>query len=141
MMAPFEIKLIRLAVFREALGQALLLFSGQLHAQAFGYLPGDLFLERENVGDLSVVSLAPKLRSLGHIGQLRADHQSLAALDDPACQHDAYIQLAPDRLRVHIFSLVTKDGAARCNPKLRDAPPAVEDALGHPVAEGFVFRG
>src|SRR6266498_4203660 len=138
-MPALEIQLIGLAVFREALGQTLFLFARQLHAQAVGYLPGDLFLEREDIGDLAVVPLAPKLRSLGYIGQFRADHQSLAPLDDSAGKHDAYIQLAPDRLRVHLFSFVTKDGAARSDAKLRNVRQAVEDALGDPVAEIFVF--
>src|SRR5206468_10904245 len=99
-MSALEIKLIRLAVFREALSQALLLLAGQLHAQAVGDLPGDLLLDREDVGELPVVPLAPKLRSLDDIDQLRTDHQSLSSLDDPAREHDAHVQLPPDRLRV-----------------------------------------
>src|SRR5215813_9041637 len=125
-MAALEIELIRLAVFGKALGQPLFLFATQLHAQALGYLPGDFFLEREDVGDLPVVPLAPELRSLHHIHQLGADHQSIAPLHNPSREYDTHVQLAPDRLRVEILALVAEYRAARRDAKLGNLRQAVD---------------
>src|SRR5207244_3862854 len=100
-------------------------------------LARDLFLEREDIGDLAVITLAPKLLSLDHVDQFRGGHERLAALDHTAGQHHAHIQLAPDRLRVHIRRLIAEHGTARGYAKLRDGREAVDDAFGDAVAEIF----
>src|SRR5207249_4330170 len=60
--APLEQELISCRVRRLWLGELPLLASAQAQAQLLGNLSGNLRLQRQQVGRLPVVLLAPKLR-------------------------------------------------------------------------------
>src|SRR5688572_7454727 len=59
--AALEVKLVSLGILGGAPGHPLLLFAARTQAELVRDLPGDIFLHRQNLSELAVVLLTPKL--------------------------------------------------------------------------------
>jgi hypothetical protein len=76
--------LVGLGIRRVDFGKALLFLARQTNAQSLGNLFGDLLLEREDVGWLPAVLLAPDVAVVGGIYEFGTNRQVVASLCDPA---------------------------------------------------------
>src|SRR5262249_25285409 len=110
---PLQAKLIRLGVLRFAFGKAVLFLGREPYAEPFRDFTRDFFLERQDVGELPAVVLAPDLRAITPIHELRLHDESVASMKDAPAQHGSNTELAADALRIRGAALVTGDRAAR----------------------------
>jgi len=99
------------------LNQLLLVFDGELQAQPLGYHLGNFFLHLKHVGHLSVVVLAPQLRTVCHIYQLCANHQTVIRLSDAARENRAHGKFVAGLQRIQLASFVAEHNAAGDYPK------------------------
>src|SRR5262249_11894356 len=90
---------------------------------------------RQDVGELPAVVLAPDLRAITPIHELRLHDESVASMKDAPAQHGSNTELAADALRIRGAALVTGDRAARHDPDSRQLRQTVDDALGDSVGE------
>src|SRR5690348_2421067 len=98
MESPFEIMLIGFGVLGISFGELFLLGATQLEPQLFGYIARYLFLDSEDVGQPAAVLLAPKMRSIIRVGQLRFDDEQVAARKQSTRHHRAHPEVATDDL-------------------------------------------
>src|SRR4030095_15718702 len=106
-------------------------------AELLGDLPADLFLHRQDLGELTVELLAPKLRAGGHFHQLCLDIETVAALRDPAAQHRPNSEISPDLFGICFAPFVGEHPAPRQYAKLGQLREVVDQILSDAVTEVF----
>src|SRR5205085_3053992 len=79
-----EIKLISLWILRALSCDLLLRSAAQPGPQFFRDVAGNLLLQRDDIGGIALVALAPELDVIANAGQLRTDLDILPSLCDPA---------------------------------------------------------
>ena len=72
-----------------------------------------------DIRELAIILLSPELMIVACIYQFDTDRKIVAALHDPTRQDRTHTKFAPNRRRVGVFSLVTKDGTARDHAEIR----------------------
>ena len=136
---PSQIELISFWVTGIAFLQLLLFFTTKLRAQPLRYLPRDLLLHGERVGNFAVVLLAPKLLVVAHVNQSGANGQVVAALQNSARQDRTHAQILARRKRLDLFCLVTSDRRAGDHSQIRKLREAVDDAFGQTIGKILGF--
>ena len=137
MVEPLKIQLVRLRALRRRACNALQLFSGQPQAQLLRDLVGDLLLDRQDVGHVAIVLLAPQHGAIARVHQLGSDRERVDALHQPAFQHGAHPQLPADFLDILVLTLIAEHRVSRLDLQVRYAREARDEALGNPVAQVF----
>ncbi len=99
---------------------------------------GDLVLDLEHVDELAVEALAPDVRIVGDVDELRRDPQPLARLADAALEHGAYPQRLAHPAQVLLATEAERRGT-RDHPQIREPGQRVDDLFGQPVAEVVVL--
>ena len=89
---------------------------------------------------LPVVLLAPDMRVVAGVHQLRADRESVSSLDDSSREHRPHAELSPDGPGVHVLSFVVKGRAPRNHLDPRDLRYGVDQALGDSIAQVLGIR-
>src|SRR4029079_778756 len=74
-------ELVRRGIVGGALGETRLLLARQLQAQVAGDLAGELLLQREDVGQLAVVLLAPDDVAVVDVDELDVERDRVASLE------------------------------------------------------------
>src|SRR5581483_6491219 len=87
-----------------------------LHALDFGFPKArldradhtqrDFILNREDVGEQSIVSIGPEVRPRFRLDELSADANAVSCLAEPSLKHIADAEFAPDLSYIGGFSLV-----------------------------------
>src|SRR5438046_3122490 len=116
-------------------GKTFLLLASKLQTQSFGDLFGDLFLYRKDVGQLSVIVLAPEMLIVRDIDQFGSNHQLLTKLSNSPGKHRTDAQLLADFVRINFSALKAEDCAARYHSQLRQLRESVDNAFGNTIAE------
>ena len=94
-------------------------------------------LQRENVGRLPAVLLAPDVAVVAGVDQFGTDFQVIAALHDAALENGANAQRLPNGLGIGIFALVHESGVAGHHLQVGQLGQTVDEALGDAVAQVF----
>src|SRR6516164_3101164 len=100
----------------------------------------ELVLKRENIVELTVVTLGPNVRSDCGVDELPGYAHAIASLAHAAFEHITHAQLAADLLHVDCLALVGECCVARDDEEPSDARETSDDVLNHAVAEIILFR-
>src|SRR5262245_15068823 len=90
------------------IGNARFLGSGKFDLECIHYVARDLVLDREDVSQITVVPISPKVRAVCSVNQLRIDPDPVANPTDRALQDRPYPEFPPDRAHVEALALVSK---------------------------------
>ena len=99
----------------------------------------DLVLQREDVGQLAVVSLCPDMIAGRRVHKLGGDAHPLSALAHASFEHIAHPEIAPHLLHVRRLALVDERRIASDDEEPAQARQRCDDVLGDPVAEIFLL--
>ena len=99
----------------------------------------DLVLQRENIGQLAVVSFRPDVVAGHRIQELAGDAHALSALADASLKNVTDAKLAPDLLHVHGMALVNKGRIASDDEEPAKPRQCGNDVFGDAVAEIFLL--
>src|SRR5262249_32775134 len=131
-------KLISLAVLSGTIFNKLALAAAQFLPKLIGDFPRDVLLDREYVGNLPVVAIAPDLRAIARAHQLGLYNETIALLRDPAGHNGVDVELLSQGLWLDILPLVAECRRAGHYFKGLNLGQAVDDAFGHAVGEVIV---
>src|SRR5438132_6397190 len=120
--------------------EAALLIPREPQPQLLRDVARDLFLDREDVGELAVVLFAPELSAVADVDQLRLNRQAIGELCYASGNDRLDLQLISDVLRVRIFPLEAEHRAARHHLELWKLRHAVDDAFRDAVAQVVALR-
>jgi hypothetical protein len=102
---------------------------------------GDFVLHSEDVGELAVVALGPKMISVGRVDQLSGHPDAVAGAADAAFENRADSERVCDGGDVLFLSAEGERGGAGRDFQIRDVGQQVQNFLGQSVAEVFVVLG
>ena len=103
--------------------------------QVLGDLARNLFLNGRDLGKLAAELRAPELGAVADIDQLRANHQTVVALQHAPGQSGPDAEILTDLLRIDLATLVAEHGAPRHYLESRQLRQVVDEALGQAVGE------
>src|SRR5258708_32858510 len=121
--------------------RALSLSLGNGRSDGDRYRLGDLVLDREDIGEIAVVTLGPDVVAGFGLDQLRGDADAVAGFTQAAFEHVAHAKLAPDLLHVHRVTLVSEARVAGDDEQRGVARQRGNDVFGDPVSEKLPARG
>src|SRR5262249_45508812 len=75
--------------------------------------PGDLILYAEEVGEIAIVAVRPHVATVGRVGQLRSDPDTVALSPHAALEHVAHAELMGHLLDVDRLTAVRERRVAR----------------------------
>src|SRR5687768_2571403 len=116
--APAQEEVIGFQVLDRLANQAPLLVGGQLHRERSDDLPRDLVLQGEDVRQVAIVTIGPKMPAGCRIDELRGYPYPVAGPADAALDDILHPQLRPDLLDLHGSALVGEGGVARDHKQL-----------------------
>ena len=92
LLAAAQVQIVGVEVDRALVGQTLLLVRGQPDLERGDDLPGQLILDGENVGEVTVEPVGPDVAAIGRVDELCGDAHAVARLAHAALQHVAHTQ-------------------------------------------------
>ncbi len=95
----------------------------------------DVFLHREDVGEVSVVLVGPELVSVARAHELCRDPHPIAAAPYASLEHRPHVERAADLSHVHLATLVLEGGGTRGHAQSVDFAQLVDQFFGESVAE------
>ena len=116
--APAQEEVIGFQIFDRLANEAPLLVRGQLHRQRGDDLPRDFVLQGEDVRQVAIVTIGPKMSAGCRIDELRGYPYPVAGPADAALDDIVHSQLRPDLLDLHRSALVGEGGVARDDEQL-----------------------
>ena len=111
----------------------------QLPTECVGDAARDLVLQREQIADIVVETLCPKMRVGCGVDQLGVDPDLVARTPDAAFEHIAHPKLAADLLGVHLLAFVREGSAARDHQNIPQPRQIGCQIVGDPVREILLF--
>src|SRR6185437_2132679 len=103
---------------------------------------GDPFLQVEDIAQVAVVTLRPRLETIAGADQLHADPHRLALRANRTFQHIGNVQRLADRAQVGIAAAVVERGGASGDSQVPHARQRIQQFLGHAGGEiTVIVRG
>ena len=99
---------------------------------------GDVVLEIEDVTELPVVPLGPKLEPGGHIHELGGDSKAVAAASDAPFEHGSHLEFPADGAHVLMPRLEGEGGGSCRDSEISQLGEGVDQLVGETVAQIFV---
>ena len=138
--ATLQVRLVRVQVVSRALRQWSLPPAGEGDFQSIGDGARDLVLDLEDLLELSVVALGPKLIPVLGVDELRRDPKPFPRLPDAPLEYAAHLELLAHLSRIHVLPLEGERRSSRRHAKPLDLPESVDDLLGDLIGEELVLR-
>ena len=126
-----EVERVGLGIGRARLGRR----AEQRDLELLDHVGGDLVLDREDVVELAVVGLRPKVRVGAGLDQLRRDPHRVARLAHRAFEHVRHVQRPRDLRNRNLLALERERRRARRHLQLRNLRQQVQQLLRDAVGE------
>ncbi len=137
--AALEIRHVGLGIDRAAAAQPLSLLGRELDPHLGRDRARDFVLEREDVGQRTLVALRPQARVGLRVHQLDRDPDAIAGAQRRALDHRVDRQLARDLGQRPAGSLEAHRRGARDHAQRADLGQACDQRVGHPVGEELLL--
>lgn len=112
----------------------------QLHFELFDDRQCDLVLNGENVRQLTVEPLGPKLISVAGVDQLGGDPEPIAHLLDTTLEEGVDVEPPSDLTKIHGLASEGERGPAGDHEETLDMRQCVDELLRQPLTEVIVLR-
>jgi len=127
-----QVRIVGLGILRVAAADNLLLLRGQPQVERIGNFQCRLFLNGEDVLQVSVEILRPDVEARRTVNELRGDAHAVLRFAHAPFQNVAHAQFAADLLCVFPGTLEPRDGTARGNLQVPDLREFSDDFFGRP---------
>ena len=84
--------------------------------------------------------LAPQLRTVAHIHQLRPDGERVAPLRHSTGEHGLHTHVSAGLTRIDLFAFVAEGRAPRHDTQMRQLGQTIDQALANAIAQIFGVR-
>src|SRR6516165_2358856 len=95
----------------------------------------DVVLDRENISQIAVVSIGPKMPATRRIDELRVDPHAIASAADRAFEYRLHAQLLADGANIDRAPLVGKARVACDHPEAGNLGQVGDDVFAYTVRE------
>src|SRR4029453_548171 len=99
----------------------------------------DLVLNSENINDLAIEPLRPKVVTVTGVDQLNTDSETLSYFPDAALKKSAHTKSSPNFARIHVCSAKCEAGCSGCDVETADLGKCIQNLLCYTVAEVFLI--
>ena len=138
MAAAPQVELVGLEIGRAFGAQGLFLDRAQGQLQGLDDVVGNLALDDEDIGELTVIGLRPQVETVGHLDQLGADTELIARLAHAALENIVDPEPAADLLYIEVGLLERVDRGPRRDAKTLDVGEGADQLFGQTVGEVLV---